>query len=256
MKSLFKRKADGKKVDIVKTDDIFDSLDSTCNMMTSGINRCLDYMKASSDIKLIPKMETFHLLSTTQIAVRCVTNHLNSGSKIIVHALSSKICPFLISDKQWLSENLLCLLSNAVKYSNIGAVDLRIELVSELCSEQNEILVASRIGEKNSVEFPVLEISSKSMAAMTDNTDYSIKTYNKTDDSIINKSENRLMIRVSVEDQGIGIEEEARKKLFQPFEQAQRSAGGTGEFANNRVCYSLFFCCLCTKLLHLFTIQF
>jgi signal transduction histidine kinase len=44
------------------------------------------------------------------------------------------------------------------------------------------------------------------------------------------------MIRVSVEDQGIGIEEEARKNLFQPFKQAQRAAGGTGE-----KCFVVFF---------------
>jgi signal transduction histidine kinase len=33
---------------------------------------------------------------------------------------------------------------------------------------------------------------------------------------------------VTVEDNGIGISEEARQTLFQPFKQAQRMAGGTG----------------------------
>ena len=33
---------------------------------------------------------------------------------------------------------------------------------------------------------------------------------------------------VSVEDNGIGISEEGKQQLFQPFKQAQRSAGGTG----------------------------
>jgi hypothetical protein len=35
-------------------------------------------------------------------------------------------------------------------------------------------------------------------------------------------------IRISVEDTGIGLSEETRKTLFQPFRQAQRMAGGTG----------------------------
>ena len=36
------------------------------------------------------------------------------------------------------------------------------------------------------------------------------------------------MLLVMVEDNGIGITEENQRKLFQPFKQAQRSAGGTG----------------------------
>ena len=36
------------------------------------------------------------------------------------------------------------------------------------------------------------------------------------------------MVMVTVEDNGIGISEEGKKQLFQPFKQAQRSAGGTG----------------------------
>jgi CheY-like chemotaxis protein len=37
-----------------------------------------------------------------------------------------------------------------------------------------------------------------------------------------------LMLRVAVEDSGIGIKESDRDKLFKPFTQAQRMAGGTG----------------------------
>ena len=41
-------------------------------------------------------------------------------------------------------------------------------------------------------------------------------------------SESNQMILVTVEDTGIGIREDARHSLFQPFKQAQRMAGGTG----------------------------
>ena len=37
-----------------------------------------------------------------------------------------------------------------------------------------------------------------------------------------------LMVMVMVEDTGIGISDENKDVLFQPFKQAQRSAGGTG----------------------------
>ena len=36
------------------------------------------------------------------------------------------------------------------------------------------------------------------------------------------------MVLVTVEDNGIGISDKGKKQLFQPFKQAQRSAGGTG----------------------------
>jgi signal transduction histidine kinase len=126
LKDIIKKKADKLGIGTVETDDIFDSLESTCNIMTYGINRCLDYMKGSSLIALQPSMETMCLSSTMGVAVRCVKNLLNSNSQIIVHPLSPEIHPFLITDKQWLSENILCLLSNAVKYSNAGVVDLKI----------------------------------------------------------------------------------------------------------------------------------
>jgi K+-sensing histidine kinase KdpD len=37
--------------------------------------------------------------------------------------------PTILSDKHWISENILCLLSNAVKYSEVGTIDLRITIV-------------------------------------------------------------------------------------------------------------------------------
>ena len=36
------------------------------------------------------------------------------------------------------------------------------------------------------------------------------------------------MLLVTVEDSGIGVPEEVRGNLFQPFKQTQRMAGGTG----------------------------
>ena len=39
------------------------------------------------------------------------------------------MCMDIISDKHWLTENIICLLSNAVKYSNGGAVKIFIEHV-------------------------------------------------------------------------------------------------------------------------------
>mmetsp|Transcript_22374 Transcript_22374/g.21603 ORF Transcript_22374/g.21603 Transcript_22374/m.21603 type:complete len:964 (-) Transcript_22374:241-3132(-) len=289
----------------VDTEDVFDSLESTCSLMIGGINRCLDYMKASSNIALQPAMATFNLSSAIAVATRCVTN-LSSASPINTHHLSPQVCPFLISDKQWLIENVLCLLSNAVKYSGTGTVDLKIELVSELCVDNSkeesfgdncirkksvlgdiELRSLDSIGDMGAMMMNDsnesactsqktgivtadssgdMDESVKNITISTQKTpqntadfnrdiDQSVKTacnkiketsiFNQDIDQSVKTACNKIKktikkrsdqsgevykeyIRVSVEDTGIGIATEARMSLFQPFKQAQRSAGGTG----------------------------
>jgi two-component system sensor histidine kinase/response regulator len=103
--------------------------------------------------------------------------HLKADRLIVVHPYDMNISSQLITDKHWLSENVLCLLSNAVKYSDDGPIDLRITIINV---------------------------------------------------DITDKMPLSHMVHVSVEDSGIGISEDKRNALFQPFMQAQRHAGGTG----------------------------
>ena len=83
-----------------------------------------------------------------------------------------------------LMENILCYLSNAVKYSSSGTISVS-------CS------LGQRIIDCND---------------------------NQGDLS----SRNEVFLRISVEDEGIGVNEEVAKTLFKPFQQTMRLAGGTG----------------------------
>ena len=181
---------------------VFESLESSCKFMTMSLNRCLDYTKASSNIALRPVMETFNIMSTLIVPVRCIKHHLQKADqgRIKVKTLSDDICPNVISDKHWFSENLLCLLSNAIKYSDKGTiVDVLIELVPK-----NMILVT------------------EDSCNMEPSNTPSSKQVERQNKDITN------MIRVSVADEGVGISESGRRNLFQPFKQAQRMVGGTG----------------------------
>ena len=51
-----------------------------------------------------------------------IDRHLKSSSKIIVHPFPTTLCPNMVTDKHWFKENILCLLSNAIKYSDRGTV--------------------------------------------------------------------------------------------------------------------------------------
>jgi hypothetical protein len=155
-------------------------MNASSQFMAMAINRSQDYMKASNNIALAPAMETFELQSALMMPLTCM-RHLKQDRLIVVHPLATHICSNIISDKHWISENVLCLLSNAVKYSNDGTVDLRITIVNN-----------------------------------------STKWCNSQQSSM------EQMVHVRVEDTGIGISEEKRNELFQPFKQAQRHAGGTG----------------------------
>jgi signal transduction histidine kinase len=95
--------------------------------MGMAVHRCLDFAKASNGITLIPKMETIDLQEVLVVPVDCI-NHLQSDSVIVVRPIPPEICQFIITDKHWLIQNILCLLSNATKYSNCGEVSLILEL--------------------------------------------------------------------------------------------------------------------------------
>jgi CheY-like chemotaxis protein len=156
--------------------------------MIMTINRCIDYTKATSGLKLNPNYETIDLQETLNLPIRCV-NDIQSKIDISLGVISSNICNLIITDKQWLQENILCLLSNAVKYSMNGNVSIKIELVDDKkCAKQ-----------------------SREWAESGDNT-----------------PKVTHMLRVLVEDTGIGISDEVMQSLFTPFKQAQRHAGGTG----------------------------
>ena len=107
------------------------NMSSTNSFMTMTINRCLDYTKASKGFKLVPTFETVSLQQSLDMPVKllqgaqhAVTIHLNE--------ISESICSHIITDKQWLIENLLCLLSNASKYSSKGIVDISVTHVTQV----------------------------------------------------------------------------------------------------------------------------
>lgn len=132
----------------------------------------------SFNIALVPAMGTFEVSNALKMPLTCMRN-LQPDRLIVVHSLDADICSHIISDKHWLSENVLCLLSNAIKYSDNGIVDLRINLD------------------------------------------------NKCDPNTGKPSLNPMVL-VSVEDSGIGILEDERNDLFQPFTKVSRHSGGTG----------------------------
>jgi CheY-like chemotaxis protein len=133
-----------------------------------------------------------------------------------VSPLPATMCLNIITDKHWFAENILCLLSNAVKYSNGGIVTVTIKHQLSLCPPESEFPSVS--GSKDDTD------TSSSLSLL--DTDYS--NNGSSDEADRLGLSDHSTIRISVEDSGIGISEKACKDLFQPFKQVQRLAGGTG----------------------------
>ena len=153
----------------------------------------------------IPFTGTIKIRKTITTATRCVQHLLPSDSTLITRPLPSNLCDYIITDGHWLLENLLCLLSNAIKYSSSGEISLTIELV-EKGSEPSDAAVV-RLDDDG---IPICPLSLDHIPSHHHST---IST---------------MMVLVIVEDEGVGVTPEVRLTLFQPFKQAQRLAGGTG----------------------------
>ena len=175
--------------------------------MLAAINRGQDYMKATNGVKLVPANGTFELANTLEMAARCAKQLFSEGRQLIMHPLPTNLCAHIISDSHWLLENLLCLISNAVKYSDSGDCDVRFELV---CLPDAVRTPFVREDSVVALESPRLVDPHSSGSA--GNSSRNITHH----------------IKITVEDHGIGVDVEKRSTLFGIFRQAQRAAGGTG----------------------------
>ena len=184
------------------------SMRNTHAFMLMTINRCIDYTKASKGLKLVPKHETIDLLETLELPLNCMRN-MQHKIDIVLTSIPKEICTYIMTDKQWLQENVLCLLSNAVKYSAEGVVTINC-FIEQYYSKGWKMHVINR--------------DDGTHTGLNDDVD------DDCSDEVIDSPYPPMQpfLRIEIEDTGIGMSEEAMASLFNPFKQTQRLAGGTG----------------------------
>jgi signal transduction histidine kinase len=211
-------------------------ISSTNAFMLMMINRCLDYTKASKGLRLVAHYESMHIEEMLNLPVHCMQsmqhkipiktkimkstvaddqitkdNHHNHEDNKMSRMLT--MSSHIITDKQWFQENILCLLSNAVKYSAQGEVEVRVKLI-----EEHRLLR----------EFPCAIGVNKGGNQGKQSSNPKEDKQSPTSEATANDSKETLMVLVEVEDEGIGVSEDAINNLFNPFKQMQQLAGGTG----------------------------
>jgi CheY-like chemotaxis protein len=129
------------------------------SFMMMVINRCVDFTKASRGIELKATVETIDFQRVVSLPVHCMMNIqqkipieiiLPGDTRRTISPLPSPtshkegwgfgnkwredstlpLHSFIKTDKTWLEENLLCVLSNAIKHSSSGKVIFRISILN------------------------------------------------------------------------------------------------------------------------------
>ncbi len=265
--------------------DCINSIESTTkyvqnvnNFMLMTINRCLDCTKASNGLKLTPNYETLDLQETLSLPVECMSNTQQKISIELLPWNDRAICSHIITDKQWLQENILCLLSNAVKYSSEGSITVSVSLKSKdffpgqreksaavleaastnAISSETSSVTQTRINSSHSSIARIISLFTLAKykvlpAGVNPENCNGTATVHSLDNEFSNQNRKKKrgfgsvhslfnvtsaaetqpidsieFLVFSIEDTGIGMSDEARKHLFNPFKQNQRLAGGTG----------------------------
>jgi signal transduction histidine kinase len=91
------------------------SIEATANFMLMAINRSQDFVKSTLNMALSPTISAFSVVEALTFACDCV-NHTQTGRQIVLHPLPREMCSYVMTDRQWFIENIMCLVNNATKY--------------------------------------------------------------------------------------------------------------------------------------------
>lgn len=220
-----------KNLDSMKSQ--LDDLNDTNSFMVMAINRFQDVAKASSGMALLPRSELTNILTALSLPLKCMTN-AHSEIPIKLSSLPENMYPHIITDKQWVQENLFCLLSNAVKYSHAGPVQVNVRLMNTSPSPASVEFPTPRcksftpFGSQPSYDSFSTQVASWTIEDGTKAPSIMPALAQLAIPSLSFQLSASEMVRIEVVDSGIGISEEKMAMLFQPFQQSQRMAGGTG----------------------------
>jgi CheY-like chemotaxis protein len=177
------------------------SLQGVCSFMLMMINRSLDFVKVEAGVALVCSPSAVDVQEILLWAVNCV-QIVSQTVPITLSRLPSNLSKLILTDKQWLEENILCLISNATKYTSAGSVDIRVSLG---LAEELDRLLQSPLP----CTAPYIAAAAEAQTGP-------------------HQQRPPQMILFEVEDSGIGLSDDQYGLMFTPGRQAERAAGGTG----------------------------
>jgi two-component system response regulator (stage 0 sporulation protein F) len=167
------------------------SLVATYQILLMTINRCTEYTKTAHGIPLNPTLETINLLETVNAPISCV-NELQDRVPVELE-IDPLISESIITDRQWIQDNLLCLVGNATKYSKERTtVKVKVAISTLHCSD------ALNASDANRAHFQGFSTSAECISHDL-------------------KAQPRKALRFEVEDTGVGLKFFDEKRNFEDF---------------------------------------
>jgi CheY-like chemotaxis protein len=192
------------------------------------INRALDYTKFMKGVRITPQSDSVPLRETVMGTIDVMAN-LEDRVPIELKPISKYIKNQIITDKQWLKENLLCLISNGVKYSNRGKVTITVSLTTAKLTSPELSLPYHHQAKGIPKEISAEIDQSRKEEKEEETSSISTGVFKRTNITIYDSvGANAKFLLFEIEDCGEGISSADVQNLFAPFKQAQRSTGGTG----------------------------
>lgn len=196
--------------------EIVQTMRSTLSFMSMIIDRSLDSSRATAGLKLVPNIEKFEIKESISKVIRCVAC-MQSSVMINVNYEFKQHALLISSDRRWFEGNVLCVVSNAVKYSS-QSEEFPIEVLVSI--NPGSVMKTQSVTSLKSLAISSKDPSSKGPSSK----DPSSKSTN-----IVGTEPEKDHIRFEVIDSGDGLTEEQIGRLFHAAEAGSRSAvGGMG----------------------------
>lgn len=142
---------------ILDIQEILGGLYASYMTLVATVNRCIDFTKACHHIDLVPNLEMTSLREIVEEVLQYCTS-LYGASVIEMDQLDpSIIASHIVTDRQWLLDNLLCLCTNAIKYSCKSAVIVTVQHSAECfnCELSRDFREAGTDNGKKYIHFEV-----------------------------------------------------------------------------------------------------
>ena len=136
---------------------IIRNISKSLQYMEMSTSRSLDYARITSHLEMTPSCSHVNIHRTLQRAVEAVTWQGTSDStdQVVIEDIPHDVPVELFTDGQWLRHNLLCIISNAIKYSVVTSknphVIIRVQRRSALLNSST----AQRLATSDHIEISV-----------------------------------------------------------------------------------------------------
>ena len=222
---------------------VAEDVTNTNAFMMMTINRCIDYNKTQFGLKLQSKQEVFLLKESIDFPIKCLTDYYDQISIVREYCNpdnSNNILNngdiLIRSDKQWLQDNLLCLIGNATKYSQKkSTVIIKIGIIfeKEILTPTTVVSVVTPVVPSGSPTGDIeMGVTTSSGMSVIHSSNSLATTGSGSSSNVItssNKKSNKTKyLLFEILDTGEGIPQEIQKKIFDEPEQEGREHGGSG----------------------------